>query len=491
CEPLEPRRLLTANVWIDDWDTPASAPEGGGVSFTVMAFDADETAFTSDPDDTTWRGGLAWHAPVDVAYTVGGSAGSGDHGASGGTFTIESWPRQAQGSHQVTIPFARDNVIDPGETVAFTLSAGSGYAIAGPPHPEGPGQRTFTIADDPPVVSIEKLLDGAEDPTGSAAGTGPTPVKFKLSRSGGDPSMPLTAKVKLAGTATPSTDHDRPADNEYAITGASAEFSVTPVDDNESDGDDGVGTETVVATIEPDGDKYKVADGGGTATATIADDAAWYFSPWRISTDKPDTWKTANHYLGMREYIVQPNMLDKYKYVEHWNYFDQWVPVYSLREDTRFGPDTATFESTFYFESQSSWSFGVGGSVELTGGSTTDFQLLSYTTTQTAGTSKTNSFSTTAPAHEKHMIVPLIKNRTMFKTQAVYKDLNNGAGQPQWHQIENHDYVPVDSGYFKQFDQVVFAYNREWKDQDSTILPGWSLTEPPDDTSIYDSLIPG
>ncbi|HLL88898.1 MAG TPA: hypothetical protein VK324_06320, partial [Tepidisphaeraceae bacterium] len=46
CEPLEPRRLLTANVWIDDWDTPASAPEGGGVSFTVMAFDADETAFT-------------------------------------------------------------------------------------------------------------------------------------------------------------------------------------------------------------------------------------------------------------------------------------------------------------------------------------------------------------------------------------------------------------------------------------------------------------
>ena len=203
-EPLESRRLLTATVWIAEYGAENPAAEG----------------LVSQPQQPQFRvfayyGGEDAGKTLSIPYHVGGTAtkpgggGPADHDLADGTLTLVLGRAEITAEREVAVNAVRDNFVEGDETVTVALDPGADYAFGSPPpwlygsfnQPgPNPAEAGIAIGDDPPVVRVQTLDPNAAEPDGSApADTG----DFRVTRSGGDTSQPLTVYLKVDGTATP------------------------------------------------------------------------------------------------------------------------------------------------------------------------------------------------------------------------------------------------------------------------------------------------
>ena len=189
-------------------------------------------------------------ASLAVAFGTGGTATSGtDYTSIGTSATIGAGNTYVD----VTVSTLADNVVDPSETVAMTITdGGTAYSAYG-----SSATATITIADDPVVVSI-----AATDTTEGSSG------KFRISRAGGKTADSLTVNYSVTGgTAGSGTDFTALSGTVVIGAGNSyADVTLTALADTLIEGD-----ETVEVTVSSGGSVYTIS--GGVATAIIADDA--------------------------------------------------------------------------------------------------------------------------------------------------------------------------------------------------------------------------
>ncbi|MBE9227779.1 SBBP repeat-containing protein [Phormidium sp. LEGE 05292] len=166
-----------------------------------------------------------------------------------------------------------DNVVDPNETVQFTLNNGTGYTVG------AANNATLTIADNDVTIPVIPTLPTLPNVT-IAAGTNPSERgtingTYLITLDKPAPAGGLVINYKVAGTATRTTDYTLATGNNItAVTAKSftiaagqttATLNVTPVDDAVKDPN-----ETVQLTLEK-GTNYNVG-AANNATLTIADD---------------------------------------------------------------------------------------------------------------------------------------------------------------------------------------------------------------------------
>jgi K319L-like, PKD domain/PKD domain/Calx-beta domain len=190
---------------------------------------------------------------LSVALALGGTAVGTDYAGFG------LFPTIPAGADSITISVVprADNLVEGPETVALTLSPTLDYLVG------TPDSATVTIADDPAVVTLQ-----ASDP--SAAEAGADTGAFVVARTGGDLAAALAVSFRVSGTATNGDDYVLSAGPSIPAGQASATFMVTPLADNQVEGD-----ETVVLTLDPPvAVPTFVAGVPATGTVTIADDPA-------------------------------------------------------------------------------------------------------------------------------------------------------------------------------------------------------------------------
>ncbi len=231
---------------------------GTGGSATVNIFDNDAQVVTvatlSNPMEGS-TGSLVFTRTGDLSssltadYTVGGSATSGtDYTSLGSTPTVTFLASAATAI--VSVLTTGDSTSEPTETVAVTLSTGTGYTVG-----TASGATVNIFDNDTPVVAVT-ATDTFE---GSATGG------FTFTRVG-DLSSSLTVDYTTSGTATSVTDYTVLSGSVTFAAGVDRmEVFVEALGDNTAD--DG---ETVIATIDEDYD-YDIDEEGDAATVTIAD----------------------------------------------------------------------------------------------------------------------------------------------------------------------------------------------------------------------------
>jgi hypothetical protein len=128
-----------------------------------------------------------------------------------------------------------------------------------------PDTATVTIADDPPVVSVT-----ATD--ASAAEAGAEPGVFTFTRTGGDTSGALNVFVSRDGTASNGGDYAAIGGGTLLVTiaagQASAQVTISPVDDTLVEGD-----ETVVLTLQA-ATGYTIGPSGTATSRTTTNEAS-------------------------------------------------------------------------------------------------------------------------------------------------------------------------------------------------------------------------
>ena len=226
---------LTASVTAD----ATTVVEGNDATFTVSVTGGTSTA------------------PVQVTYTVSGTASSGaDYTAPSGTLTLGA----GASSGTITIATLSDTVLDPGETLVVVLSGAS--TSAGQVTAEAtPAQ--MTIADSGTVtVSVA---------AGDAVVEGET-ATFTVTLSG-SVSSPVTVGWSTSdGTATAGSDYTAVSSGTVTLPAestAAQTISVATLQDTLAEGDETL-TVTLTAPDLPDG----VSLGTATAAAAITDDDA-------------------------------------------------------------------------------------------------------------------------------------------------------------------------------------------------------------------------
>ena len=225
----------------------------------TVAVTADATTVVEGNDATftvSVTGGTST-APVQVTYTVSGTASSGaDYTAPSGTLTLGA----GASSGTITIATLSDTVLDPGETLVVVLSGAStsaGQVTA----EETPAQTT--IADSGTVtVSVA---------AGDAVGEG-EPATFTVTLSGSVSSLVTVGWSTSDGTATAGDDYTAVSSGTVTLPAestAAQTLSVATLPDALAEGDETL-TVTLTAPDLPDG----VSLGTATATAAITDDDA-------------------------------------------------------------------------------------------------------------------------------------------------------------------------------------------------------------------------
>ncbi|MEB3195229.1 MAG: phosphodiester glycosidase family protein, partial [Cyanobacteriota bacterium] len=194
--------------------------------------------------------------PLTVNYSTGGTAtpGSDFTGIVGTPASITFAAGSATAT--VTIDPTTDSAVEPDETVALSLAAGSGYTIGTTTAVVG------TIANDdvppPPVVPVVTL---AISPA-SVPEDGPNNLIYTFSRSG-PTTNPLTVNYSTGGTATPGSDYTglpgTPASITFAAGSATATVTIDPTNDSAVEPD-----ETVALSLAS-GSGYTI----GTTTAVV------------------------------------------------------------------------------------------------------------------------------------------------------------------------------------------------------------------------------
>ena len=192
---------------------------------------------------------------LTVNYTVGGTATLGTDytgiAATPATKTVSFAANSATAI--VTVDPTADTTIEPDETVALTLAAGTGYTIGTTAAVVG-----TILNDDWPVISL------AVAPTTGATEDGSTNLVYTFSRTGPTTSA-LTVNYTVGGTATLGTDYTGIAATpltktvSFVANSATATVTVDPTADTTIDPD-----ETVALTLAS-GTGYTV----GTTAAVV------------------------------------------------------------------------------------------------------------------------------------------------------------------------------------------------------------------------------
>jgi N-acetylneuraminic acid mutarotase len=196
--------------------------------------------------------------PLSVFYTVGGKAKQGlDYNAVGNGITIKpgTWLRR------VEVTAIDDHLLENTESITLTLNAAAQYAVG----PTAPAATIRIIDNDQPAT--EQPVVSVSAPTEHAAESGPTARSFKLTRSGGDLSLPLNVIFSTAGTAQSGIDYTPILSSTVIPAGqVSADVTVVPIDDQVHED-----AETVVLTL---GNDAGYLLGNSTATISIDDNDA-------------------------------------------------------------------------------------------------------------------------------------------------------------------------------------------------------------------------
>jgi hypothetical protein len=229
---------LTISLYDDD--PPPTA--------TISASDSTANETGSDTGTFTVTLSRTSSSSTIVNYTIGGTAtNETDYNSIGTSLTIPA----GSTTGTVTITPIDDNIYEGSETVILTLASGTGYIVG------SPSSATVTIADNDsaPVATIV-ATDATASETAGDTGT----FTITLSRQS---SVATYVIYTIGGTAT----------NDYSTIGNSVTIpagsttgtvTITPVDDNVSEGG-----ESVILTLG-NGTGYSVGS-PSSATVTIAD----------------------------------------------------------------------------------------------------------------------------------------------------------------------------------------------------------------------------
>jgi gliding motility-associated-like protein len=204
--------------------------------------------------------------PVSVNYTVGGTATPGaDYTALSGTAVI------LPGNNSVTVPvnIIDDQVIEPAETVTFTLNGGSSPSFV---FANGTNSTaTVNITDNDNTTANRTLIvTRSED----AAEPG-TPGQFTISLPAGvTVAEPVTVYYTVTGSATPGADYETLSGTVILPAGAnSVTVPVSVIDDQEIET-----AETIILTVNNGSTTtlgaFTASTSNGTATVNLADDDA-------------------------------------------------------------------------------------------------------------------------------------------------------------------------------------------------------------------------
>ncbi|HYG24106.1 MAG TPA: Calx-beta domain-containing protein, partial [Verrucomicrobiae bacterium] len=159
------------NVRVEPSDLEGSEPGTDPAAFTFTRFGTTNT-------------------PVQVFFTIGGTAGGGtDYSALGNSVTIPA------GSLSATLPVLPldDALVEGPETVTLTLQSHAAYQLG------TPVSATVTVQDDEPAFTIVAI-------NSSVTEGAPEPGTFRILRAG-DPFRDVTARIALGGTATFGVDY--------------------------------------------------------------------------------------------------------------------------------------------------------------------------------------------------------------------------------------------------------------------------------------------
>ncbi len=231
--------------------TVSIADDDSGGTVTIAATDPNAAESPLDTGTFTVTRSAASTSSLVVSYAVTGTATAGsDYTGLSGSVTIAANATSAT----ITVTPINDTDAEGNETVAVTLTAGTGYTVG------SPSSGTVTIADDEspsPTVSILATDPNAAEPS--------DPGTFTVTRSASSTSS-LVVSYTVAGSATPGADYSTLSGSvTIPANETSATITVTPVNDTDIEGNEAV-TLTLAA-----GAGYTVGS-PSTATVTIADD---------------------------------------------------------------------------------------------------------------------------------------------------------------------------------------------------------------------------
>ncbi len=188
--------------------------------------------------------------PLTVNYTIGGTATAGaDYTALPGSVTFLAGAT----STNLAVTVNDDATAELTETVTLTLTSGPGYGI-------GTIAATVSILDNetPEIsfntVATNRLLESYA----------PSKVTLQLARRGLR-TAPLTVNLSAAGTATRSADFNCPASVTLAANAATTNIILTPVNDQNYEGDE-------IAAISVAADAGYNLGATNTAYALVVDD---------------------------------------------------------------------------------------------------------------------------------------------------------------------------------------------------------------------------
>ena len=206
-------------------------------------------------------------APLTVSYAVGGTATAGsDYAALSRTVVIPAGASSAA----ITVRPANDTAVEPSETVAVRLVAGSAYAVGA-----SSAATVKIVSDDKPTVTIGAVKSTATE--GGGAG------QFLVRRTGST-AAPLTVSYAVGGTATAGSDYAALSRTVVIPAGASsAAITVRPANDTAVEP-----SETVAVRLVA-GSAYAVG-ASSTATVGIVDDDPITIDNGRTGTSFTGTW---------------------------------------------------------------------------------------------------------------------------------------------------------------------------------------------------------
>ncbi|HEX5219433.1 MAG TPA: Calx-beta domain-containing protein [Verrucomicrobiae bacterium] len=167
--------------------------------------------------------------PLTVNYTMGGTAtagGGGDYVALPGSVTFQAGAI----STNLTVAVTDDSEVEFTETAILTIGGSPDYAI-------GTGAATVNILDDEPATIT---LASATGETRLLEGYSAQKLSFTLTRKG-LLSSALDINLAYSGTATASADYNAPASVALAADAVTVTAFVTPIDDDNYEGNETLG----------------------------------------------------------------------------------------------------------------------------------------------------------------------------------------------------------------------------------------------------------
>ncbi|WP_301951358.1 Calx-beta domain-containing protein, partial [Microcystis aeruginosa] len=172
----------------------------------------------------------------------------------------------------VTVDPTADTIVEPDETVIFTLTEGTGYTLG------TASTATGTITNDDTSVTVAVA-------PGSVTEDGTTNLVYTFTRTGLT-TNPLTVNYTVSGTATNGTDYASiPTSVNFLAGSVTATVTVDPTTDTTMEPD-----ETVIFTLT-EGTGYTLGT-ASTATGTIQnddDDPALAITPSTLSQTEGNT----------------------------------------------------------------------------------------------------------------------------------------------------------------------------------------------------------